>query len=145
MLFEYRIDAVLGYGGFGITYLAHDTLLDEVVAIKEFFPSFTAVRTADQSARARSSREVAAFRQGVDSFLNEARIIARFRHPNIMQVRRFFEAHGTGYMVLEFVHGKSLEEVLVDAPLPEPRSGRSSTASSMGCRCCTTKPFCIGT
>ncbi|MFB0493657.1 formylglycine-generating enzyme required for sulfatase activity [Methylobacterium sp. OAE515] len=120
MLFEYRIDAVLGFGGFGITYLAHDTLLDEVVAIKEFFPSFTAVRTADQSARARSTREAAAFKQGVDSFLNEARIIARFRHPNIMQVRRFFEAHGTGYMVLEFVHGRSLEAALVNAPLPEP-------------------------
>ena len=120
MLFEYRIDAVLGSGGFGITYLAHDTLLDEPVAIKEFFPSFTAVRSSDQSARARSSRDAAAFEQGVESFLEEARIIARFRQPNIMQVRRYFEAHGTGYMVLEFVHGQSLEAALAGGAMPEP-------------------------
>ena len=120
MLFEYRVDAVLGHGGFGITYLAEDTLLNEAVAIKEFFPSHTAIRTGDQSAKARSSRDADAFRQGVDSFLNEARIIARFRHSNIMQVRRFFEAHGTGYMVLDFVHGRSLEAALADGPLPEP-------------------------
>jgi formylglycine-generating enzyme required for sulfatase activity/serine/threonine protein kinase len=119
MLFEYRIDAVLGCGGFGITYLAQDTLLNEAVAIKEYFPNQTAVRTNDQSARARSLRDSDAFKDGVDAFLREARIIARFRHPNIMRVRRFFEAHGTGYMVLDFVHGQSLEEVMAAGPLPE--------------------------
>ena len=120
-LFEYRIDAVLGHGGFGITYLAEDTLLREPVAVKEFFPAHAAIRASDQSARARSSRDAATFDAGVASFLDEARIIARVRHPNIVQVRRFFEAHGTGYIVLDFVQGRSLEATLEEAPLPERR------------------------
>src|SRR5262249_17817481 len=98
-LFEYRIEALLGSGGFGITYLAQDTLLNEKVAIKEYFPNQIAVRASNHSARARSQGDYDGFRQGVDAFLREARIIARFRHPNIMRVRRFFEARGTGYMV----------------------------------------------
>ena len=120
MLFEYRIGAVLGQGGFGITYQAEDTLLDEIVAVKEYFPNRMAVRTSDRSARARSKQDAKAFQDGVEAFLTEARIIARFRHPNIMRVRRYFEAHGTGYMVLDFVHGRSLEAALSHGPLPEP-------------------------
>ena len=120
MLSEYRIESVLGQGGFGITYLAQDTLLHEAVAVKEYFPNETAVRTRDFSARAKSGRDRDAFDGGLEAFLNEARIIARFRHPNIMQVRRFFEAHGTGYIVLDFVQGRSLEDVMLNAPLPEP-------------------------
>lgn len=120
MLSEYRIQSVLGQGGFGITYLALDTLLNETVAVKEYFPNETAVRTRDFSARAKSGRDRDVFEGGLQAFLNEARIIARFRHPNIMQVRRFFEAHGTGYIVLDFVRGRSLEDVIAAAPLPEP-------------------------
>jgi formylglycine-generating enzyme required for sulfatase activity/serine/threonine protein kinase len=119
MLFEYRIDAVLGSGGFGITYLAQDTLLNEPVAIKEYFPAQIAIRTDDHSARAGSQKNSDAFKEGVDAFLTEARIIARCRHPNITRVRRFFEARGTGYIVFDFVHGRSLEEAMVAGPLPE--------------------------
>ena len=120
MLFEYRIESVLGQGGFGITYLAVDTLLDEQVALKEFFPNENAIRTKDLSARAKSSADRETFQTGLEAFLGEARIIARFRHRNIMQVRRFFEAHGTGYIVLQFERGRSFEEVIAaDGPLPE--------------------------
>ncbi len=119
MLFEYRIEGVIGHGGFGITYRALDTLLNEIVAIKEFFPNEVAVRVSDLTARAKSSSDKQALREGLDAFLEEARIIARFRHPNIMQVRRFFEAHGTGYIVLQFERGPSLEEVLARGPLAE--------------------------
>ena len=119
MLFEYRIEGVIGHGGFGITYRALDTLLNEIVAIKEFFPNEVAVRVSDMTAKAKSNSDKEALREGLDAFLEEARIIARFRHPNIMQVRRFFEAHGTGYIVLQFERGPSLEEVLARGPLRE--------------------------
>ncbi len=58
-LYEYRIDRILGHGGFGITYLAEDTLLQEPVAIKEFLPNELAVRdsTTPSSQRARTSRK----------------------------------------------------------------------------------------
>ena len=118
-LFEYRIESVLGQGGFGITYLANDTLLDEAVAIKEYFPNESAFRTRDLSARAKSPQDRELFQSGLDAFLGEARIIARFRHRNIMQVRRFFEAHGTAYIVLQFETGRSFEDVVADGPLPE--------------------------
>ena len=118
-LFEYEIDSVLGQGGFGITYLANDTLLDEPVAIKEYFPNESAFRTRDLSARAKSPQDRETFQSGLEAFLSEARIIARFRHRNIMQVRRFFEAHGTAYIVLQFENGHSFEEIVADAPLPE--------------------------
>ena len=118
-LFEYEIESVLGQGGFGITYLANDTLLDEPVAIKEYFPNESAFRTGDLSARAKSPQDRETFQSGLDAFLSEARIIARFRHRNIMQVRRFFEAHGTAYIVLQFESGSSFEAIVADAPLPE--------------------------
>ena len=118
-LFEYRIESVLGQGGFGITYLANDTLLDEAVAIKEYFPNESAFRTRDLSARAKSPQDRELFQSGLDAFLGEARIIARFRHHNIMQVRRFFEAHGTAYIVLQFETGRSFEDVVAGGPIPE--------------------------
>lgn len=107
LLFEFEIVSVLGHGGFGITYLAIDTLLQEKVAIKEFFPSLAA-RATDSTVRAKSRGEQIHFESGLRSFLEEARLIARFRHQNIVHVRRFFEANGTGYIVQDYIEGKSL-------------------------------------
>ena len=104
-LHEYRIDRVLGQGGFGITYLATDVNLNTKVAIKEYLPEDIAFRASGQTVSAHSSRYRDRYRSGLDSFLVEGRTLATFRHPNIVRVARFFEAHQTAYMVLEYERG----------------------------------------
>lgn len=118
-LFEFEIGSVLGHGGFGITYRAVDTLLQEDVAIKEYLPNELAVRVSDETVRAKSANDQDSFKTGLSTFLEEARMIARFRHPNIMQVRRFFELHGTGYIVLEYERGRTLSQRLAVGPIDE--------------------------
>jgi len=119
-LFEYRIDAILGQGGFGITYLATDVNLNTKVAIKEYLPEELARRGANQEVTARSASGRDFYDQGLESFLVEARTLATFRHPNIVRVARFFEANSTAYMVLEYERGKSLKNWWKDrSDLPE--------------------------
>ena len=118
-LHEFEILSVLGYGGFGITYLAMDTLLEERVALKEFFPNDLAVRVSDATVRAKSTGEQQDFQTGLKTFLEEARLMARFRHPNIVHVRRFFELHGTGYIVQDYEQGQTLGERLSQGPIEE--------------------------
>jgi serine/threonine protein kinase len=123
-LFEFRIERVLGHGGFGITYLATDTHLDERVAIKEFMPNEIAVRVSDSTVRAKSKADSDNLEQGLDSFLEEARTLARFRHRNIVHVRRFFRLHGTAYIVLEYEYGQTLAQYLETQKMDNDRLGR---------------------
>ena len=109
-LHEYRIDRVLGQGGFGITYLATDVNLNSRVAIKEYLPEEIAFRTSGKTVSAHSTRHQDRYKSGLDSFLIEGRTLATFRHPNIVRVARFFEAHQTAYMVLEYERGSPLKE-----------------------------------
>ena len=119
-LHEYRIDAVLGQGGFGITYLAVDVNLNTKVAVKEYLPADFACRSSDRSVTPRSPDHLDVYQTGLDSFLHEARTLATFRHPNIVRVARFFEAHQTAYIVLEYEHGQSLKNWWPEhAKLPE--------------------------
>ncbi len=108
-LHEYRIDSVLGQGGFGITYLATDVHLHAPVAIKEYLPQEIAFRQNDCSVSPNASRHRDRYRQGLESFLVEARTLASFRHPALVRVARFFEAHRTAYMVLEYEKGGPLK------------------------------------
>lgn len=108
-LHEYRIEGVLGQGGFGITYLATDVHLDSKVAIKEYLPEEIAYRMGDRSVSPNATRHRDRYRQGLENFLAEARTLATFRHPNIVRVARFFEAHRTAYMVLEYERGEPLK------------------------------------
>lgn len=108
-LHEYRIDGVLGQGGFGITYLATDVHLNARVAIKEYAPEEIAFRSSDRSVSPNASRHRDRYRAGLESFLVEARTLASFRHPAIVRVARFFEAHRTAYMVLEYERGSPLK------------------------------------
>jgi serine/threonine protein kinase/HAMP domain-containing protein len=110
MLHEYRIDSVLGQGGFGITYLALDVNLNLRFALKEYLPAAFALRAADYSVFPRFSEDHASYYGGLDSFLQEARTLANFRHPNIVRVARFFEAHHTAYIVLDYERGQSLRD-----------------------------------
>jgi serine/threonine protein kinase len=117
---EYRIERLLGAGGFGLTYLAIDTNLNLRVAIKEYLPSDIAVRNADHSVAPNSSPVAEDFMWGKRRFLDESRTIASFRHPNIVRVMRFFEAKGSAYMVMEYVEGDALPDwIKPRRPLPE--------------------------
>jgi serine/threonine protein kinase len=111
---DFRLDAVIGHGSFGITYRAFDTQLAKVVAIKEYLPVEYAVRQQRGQVVARGARFADDFAWGRERFLDEARALARFRHPHIVPVLRYFEANGTAYMVMEFEDGRSLAELLHD-------------------------------
>jgi HAMP domain-containing protein len=108
-LFEYRIDAVLGQGGFGIAYAATDVNLNSKVVVKEYLPEDFAYRATDNTVSARADEDQDFYQNGLDSFLVEARTLATFRHPHIVRVARFFEANRTAYMVLEYERGQSLK------------------------------------
>ena len=107
---EYRIEDMLGAGGFGLTYLAHDANLNTKVAIKEYLPADFATRSEDQSVQPKTASVRDSFDWGLKRFLEESRTLASFRHPNIVRVMRFFEANRTAYMVMEFIAGKPLNE-----------------------------------
>lgn len=116
---EYRIGTVIGHGGFGITYKAWDTHLEQWVAIKEYLPNELAVREGVSTVYAKSSIDEQAFEWGLQRFILEARTLAHFKHPNIVQVLRFFEENKTAYMVMEYQEGESLSECLKRGTLEE--------------------------
>jgi serine/threonine protein kinase/TPR repeat protein len=108
----YLLEQVLGQGGFGITYLARDTNLDQRVAIKEYLPVEVAARRNDASVRARTEEHDERYRGGLARFIREARTLARFDHPNIVRVLSVFEFNNTAYMVMRFEEGSNLAAVL---------------------------------
>ena len=118
---EYTIERTLGGGGFGITYLARDGNLDLPVAIKEYFPGDLAARGADHSVQVRagiSDEARGQYEWGLERFLDEARALATFRHPNIVRVLRYFRQNGTAYIVMEYESGQALKRwVPHNAPL----------------------------
>lgn len=107
---DYRIERVLGVGGFGLTYLALDQNLNLRVALKEYLPGDIALRGPDHSIAPSSRDTEETFSWGKRRFLDESRTLASFRHPNIVRVMRFFEANGSAYMVMEFVEGAPLAD-----------------------------------
>ncbi len=106
---EYRIERTLGAGGFGITYLAEEIALARQVTIKEYFPVDFAARDAAEDVVPRSRDSEGDYSWGLDRFLAEAQTLARFNHPNIVRVYRFFQARNTGYIVLHYEDGASLK------------------------------------
>lgn len=119
---EYEIERPLGGGGFGITYLARDANLDLPVAIKEYFPSDLVTRGADQAVSVRGGNAEAqnSYNWGLERFLDEARALATFRHPNIVRALRYFKLNGTAYIVMEYESGLSLKRwVPQNAPLTQ--------------------------
>ena len=109
---EYEIQTVLGSGGFGITYKAHDHNLGKSVAIKEYLPPDFAVRDGLATVKPKSNASKDDYAWGLTRFLDEARTLARFDHPHINKVHRYFQDNGTAYLVLEYIEGDMLSDLL---------------------------------
>jgi serine/threonine protein kinase len=107
---QYTITRYLNSGGFGITYLAKDSL-DRDVVIKECFPSSFSRRSKTMVA-ARSRAHTAELRSVVQLFVKEARNLSKIVHPNIVAVHQVFEDNGTAYMALDFVDGLDLQQII---------------------------------
>ncbi|WP_436873554.1 serine/threonine protein kinase [Kosakonia sacchari] len=108
---EFEILEVIGGGGFGIVYRAKDHQLERTIAIKEFMPSSLAVRNDDMTLVLRSERFSKAFTAGLNSFIQEARLLARFNHPNLLHVLRFWVQNDTAYMGTVFYSGTTLSRL----------------------------------
>ena len=109
---EFELTETLGEGGFGIVYLAWDHSLDRKVALKEYMPSAIAFRVGQTEIRPRSERHQETFEAGMKSFINEAKLLAQFDHPALVKVYRFWEAHGTAYMVMPFYEGVTVRDAV---------------------------------
>ncbi|HEY2188734.1 MAG TPA: protein kinase [Caldimonas sp.] len=107
---EFEILQVLGVGGFGIVYLARDDSLEREVALKEYMPASLAARGAGPQITVRSSAFAETYAIGLRSFINEARLLARFDHPSLVKVYRFWEDNATAYMVMPFLQGTTLRD-----------------------------------
>ncbi len=111
LLHWYEIKRVIGRGGFGITYLAHDNNLDRSVAIKEFMPEDFATRESDDTVHPKTGEQKSLFEWGLEHFIKEAQTLAKFNHPNIVHVLSVFEENNTAYMVMEYAHGDDLSTI----------------------------------
>ena len=123
---RYIVGIALGQGGFGITYIGYDKVLNTRVAIKEYFPSDIAGRTSEAGTVSAYPRSADDFGRGKERFLDEARTLAKFSdHPCIVGVKDCFAENETAYMIMEFLDGVSLKEYL------NRKDGRLSVSDSI--------------
>jgi len=113
---EFEIKEVIGGGGFGIVYRAWDHQLERTIAIKEYMPVSLAIRAADLTLELRGERFQKLFNAGLASFIQEARLLARFNHPGLLHVLRFWEENGTAYMGTLYYSGMTLKEWQITSP-----------------------------
>src|ERR1035438_8253708 len=100
---DYEITGLVSEGAISIVYLAWDHSLQRKVAIKEYMPASMASRVSGSLALVvESDRDRDTFKAGLKSFVNEARLLARFDHPSLVNVYRFWEENSTAYMVMPF-------------------------------------------
>ena len=113
---RYYVGHALGYGGFGVTYAAFDTILQTRVAIKEYLPNEFATRMPGlASVSIYEDEKQIQYKKGLDGFVNEARKLAKFSdHPGIVSVTDFFEENYTAYLVMEYIEGKTIKEYLLE-------------------------------
>jgi serine/threonine protein kinase/peptidoglycan hydrolase-like protein with peptidoglycan-binding domain len=123
---RYRIASILGQGGFGITYRAVDAELGREVAIKEYLPAALAIRQDGTTVLPRSTAAAGDFAWGRDRFVAEGRTLAALhRTPGIVLVHDFLETNGTAYLVMELLHGETLQQrVARSGPLDASRIDR---------------------
>lgn len=104
--------SVLGQGGFSIVYAAMDTALQRPIAVKEYMPASFASRADSSQVILRSQRHKASFEAGLHSFIEEARLLAQFKHPALVEVLSFWEENGTAYMAMPLYQGRTLRHTL---------------------------------
>ena len=109
---QYIIGITLGQGGFGTTYLSFDQRLQKKVAIKEYLPATLATRDVITATVIPLKKQENTFNKGLQLFIDEARHLAKFDHPNIVRVINFFEANQTGYMVMDYLEGLNPETII---------------------------------
>jgi hypothetical protein len=114
---EFEIKAIIGIGGFGIVYLAHDHSLGRDVALKEYLPTALAFRNG-LGVSVKTARQADTFAAGLSSFINEARVLAQFDNPSLVKVYRFWSENGTAYMVMPYYEGPTLKQALAEASAP---------------------------
>ena len=119
---RYQLGRVLGEGGFGITYLGWDTVLKRKVAVKEYFPTFLVSREVSLTldVTCHTSGNQPTYEKGREQFLREAKTMAKLDSiPEIVQVLDHFPEHNTAYIVMEFLEGRTLKEVVAQTgPIP---------------------------
>ncbi len=113
---KYIIGRTLGQGGFGISYLAWNANRGERVVVKEYYPATIATRDSDSKVMPLNAKDAASFRHGLDNFLKEAYKMLEFSNdPNVVNVKNFFQANDTAYIIMEFIDGKTLKKVIEDS------------------------------
>lgn len=114
---RYQVGNVIGQGGFGITYVGYDLTLEMKVAIKEYFPSGSAMRTGSISGNIQwdfGENDEKQWASGIDRFLKEAKRMARLDSvPSVVRVRDCFKENRTAYIVMDFVEGVTLKKYLL--------------------------------
>jgi len=107
---KYKIERVLGQGGFGITYLAKQELFDRHVCIKEFFFKDYCERGAQGEVTSCTTNSKELVDRFLNKFIKEARTISRLDHPNIVRILDIFQENGTAYYAMEYIEGCSLAD-----------------------------------
>lgn len=117
---SFRLERVLGKGGFGITYQGQETVSGIQVAVKEYFPNVCKPCRMPDGAIAPLSQYQRAYEQGKKSFLNEAAMLKALDEiPSVVRILDFFSANGTAYMVMEYLNGTTLRKLVErDGPIP---------------------------
>lgn len=111
LLHWYEVKSVLGRGAFGVTYLAHDNNLDQLVAIKEYFPNDFSSRDTGFTVHPSTGQSRELYDWGLNRFIREAQTLAKFKHHNIVRVMSVFELNNTAYMVMEYEQGEELSRL----------------------------------
>ena len=111
---DYEVTGVIARGDFSVVYLAWDHALLRKVALEEYFPAALTARDDDSAALVTSDRHLDTFKSGLTSFVNEARLLARFDHPSLIKVYRYWEDNGTAYRVMPHYEGPGLRTALVE-------------------------------
>lgn len=130
-LAEFEIKGLLGVGGFGMVYRGYDHSLHRAVAIKEYMPTSLAGRDPLAAVTVKSATDSAAFESGLRSFIAEARLLARFDHPSLVKVYRFWEANNTAYMAMPLYEGITLKEARRRMSGPPPQAWLQSVLWSV--------------
>jgi serine/threonine protein kinase len=113
---EFQLTGVVGEGGFSIVYTALDHSLKRAVAIKEYMPMAIATRLPDGTVQPKLPKDKKIFDIGLASFLNEARLLAKFMHPALVHIYRILEQNGTAYIVMQYCVGQTLRQISHSAP-----------------------------